>query len=121
MLIAEEDLVRAALEALLASWQGIDVIGQAATKIETVVQLQRIQADVILLSIAGIENVDRNLVSEMAQVCGRAPLVVLVMDCDQEFRSDLLSLGATAVVLRTTDPSELHRAIAESVTRESRG
>jgi DNA-binding NarL/FixJ family response regulator len=120
LLIAEERLVCAALKALVTSWRAFHVIGEAATSDEAVAQLRRDTPDVILLSLAGSDEVDRKLVSDMVQVCGPARLVVLVNGCDEEFRSDLVRFGATAVVSRTAHPSALQKAIAENRVRHER-
>jgi DNA-binding NarL/FixJ family response regulator len=50
LLIEEEVLVRAALVALITSWEGFDVVAEATTLVESLEQCRRLDPDVVLLS-----------------------------------------------------------------------
>jgi DNA-binding NarL/FixJ family response regulator len=57
LMIEEEGLVRAALVTLITSWEGFHVVGEAATKVEALEQFRRLDPDIVLLSLAGTEDV----------------------------------------------------------------
>ena len=110
MVIDEEHLVRASLKALVTSWEGFQVVGEAASKHTAVKQLDRLEPDVVLLSLRGSDEVDNRAVHDIAQVCGCARLLVLIPDGHKEFRSRLLRLG-TRVLLKTQDTIQVQRTI----------
>ena len=110
MVIDEEHLVRASLKALVASWEGFQVVGEAASKHKGVKQLSRLQPDVVLLSLPGSDEVDNRTAHDIARVYGSARLLILIADGHEEFRSELLRLR-TRVLLKTQDPIEVQRMI----------
>src|SRR5215813_6460848 len=110
MVIDEEPLVRASLKALVTSWEGFQVVGEAASKRKFVKQLSRLEPDVVLLSLPGSDEVDNRTAHDIARVYGSARLLVLIADGDEEFRSELLRLG-THVLLKTQDPIEVQRTM----------
>ena len=107
----EEALVRAALQALLTSWSGIQIVGEAATKDEAIQQLRRLEPHVIVLSLGGTEEVDLKTVRDVAAISGRAKLLALVGECNRDFRLQVVRYGARGVVLRSKPASELQKAI----------
>ena len=119
MVIDEEHLVRASLKALVASWEGFQVVGEAASKHKGVKQLSRLQPDVVLLSLPGSDEVDNRTAHDIARVYGSARLLVLITDGDEEFRSELLRLR-TRVLLKTQDPIEVQRTI-QNIYATTRG
>jgi len=110
MVIDEEHLVRASLKALVTSWEGFQVVGEAASKRKFVKQLSRLEPDVVLLSLPCSDEVDNRTAHHMARVYGSARLLILIAAGDEEFRSELLRLR-TRVLLKTQDPIELQRTI----------
>jgi DNA-binding NarL/FixJ family response regulator len=111
LLVEEEALVRAALQALVASWPGFHVVAAAATKDEAAQQLRRAQPHVVLVSLGGIEDSDLKIVRELMAISGRARLLTLVGDCNKDFRLQIIRYGARGVVLRSKPASELQKAI----------
>jgi DNA-binding NarL/FixJ family response regulator len=109
-LIDEEPIVRAALVSLINSWQGFQINCEAAVD-SAIEPLSRLGCDVVLLSLAGCEEADAATIKTVARLCGSAPLVVLVGDCSEEFRTQLSPLGATCVLLKTEHPRELQNVI----------
>src|SRR5262245_153636 len=109
-LIDDEALVRAAIESIINSWEGFQIVGEAPvdTAIE---QLHRVSCDVVLLSLAGTDDVDGLIAKAVARNCRNSPLVVLVGACDENFRKRLLRFGANRVVLKTEHPNELRSVI----------
>jgi len=119
MVIDEEHLVRASLKALVASWEGFQVVGEAASKHKGVKQLSRLQPDVVLLSLPGSDEVDNRTAHDIARVYGSARLLILIADGHEEFRSELLRLR-TRVLLKTQDPIEVQRTI-QNIYATTRG
>src|SRR5262245_42104214 len=111
LLMEEEALVRAALQALVSSWQGFEVVAEAATKDEALQQLRRSEPHVILLSLGGTDDGDLKMVRDLASISGRARLIALVGECNQDFRLQIVRYGARGVVLRSKPASELQKAI----------
>jgi len=111
LLMEEEALVRAALQALVASWPGFQIIAEASTKDEAAQQLRRSEPHVIVLSLGGTEDGDLKMVREMAAMSGGAKLLALVGECNQDFRLQIVRYGARGVVLRSKPASELQKAI----------
>jgi len=111
LLIEEEVLVREALKALLASW-GLNV-GEAANTDEVLLHISNLKPDITLLSINGNEEVDSEIVREMVSVCGDAPLLVLLGTDDEDFRLQVIRLGAKNAVPKTKPVLELQKAIQE--------
>jgi DNA-binding NarL/FixJ family response regulator len=111
LLVEEEALVRAALQALVASWSGFHVVGEAATKDEVAQQFRRVQPHVVLVSLGGIEDSDLKTVRELTAISGHARLLTLVGDCNKDFRLQIIRNGARGVVLRSKPASELQKAI----------
>jgi DNA-binding NarL/FixJ family response regulator len=111
LLVEEEALVRAALQALLASWPGFDVVGEAATKDDALQQLRRCDAHVVVFSIGGTEDGDLKIIGDVAAASGHARLLVLAGECNRDFRLQIVRYGARGVVLRSRPASELQKAI----------
>ena len=109
-LIDEEPIVRAALVSLINSWQGFQITCEVAVD-SALEQLSRVGFDVVLLSLAGCEETDTATVKTVARLCGNSPLVVLVGDCNEDFRTQLSPLGATCVLLKTEHPRILQNVI----------
>src|SRR5262245_58134656 len=111
LLMEEEALVRAALQALVASWAGFQIVAEAGTKDEAVQQLRRLEPHVIVLSLGGTEDGDLKTIRDMAAISGRAKLLALVGECNRDFRLQVVQYGARGVVLRSKPASELQKAI----------
>src|SRR5262245_43941931 len=109
-LIEEEGLVRAALVALVTSWEGFHVVAEAATKAEALEQFRRVDPDVVLLSLAGTD--DATLVPEISRACGRTRLLVLLSHCPEDLRLVMRGL-ANRVVAKTEHPEALKKAIQD--------
>jgi DNA-binding NarL/FixJ family response regulator len=110
LVIEEEDLVRAALVALVTSWEGFDVVAEAATKVEALQQFRRLEPDVVLLSLEATE--DATLVPEISWACGRTRLLVLLSPCPEDLRLVITAL-AKRVVAKTEHPEVLKKAIQD--------
>jgi DNA-binding NarL/FixJ family response regulator len=110
LLIEEEGLVRAALVALVTSWEGFHIVAEATTEVEALEHCRRVNPDVVLLSIDGTE--DATLVPEISRACGRRRLLVLLSHCPEDLRLVMTGL-AKRVVAKTENPKELKKAIQD--------
>jgi two-component system response regulator DevR len=111
LLVDEERLVRAALQKLVESWPEYEVVGEVGSKEETLGMLDRLDPDVVLLSLPGEETQSVEIVSELVQVAGRAQLLVLVGEGVPGLAAEIVRMGARGVVRKNRAPDELRRAI----------
>jgi|SRR5262245_21223658 len=111
LLIEEEVLVREALKAILESW-GLNG-GEVANADEAAWHIRHLRPDIVLLSLSGNEELDSTIVRDVVSACGDAPLLVLLASDDEDFRSQVIRLGARSVVLKTKPVLELQKAIQE--------
>jgi DNA-binding NarL/FixJ family response regulator len=111
LLVEEESLVRTALQKLLESWPQYEVVGEAGSKNETLEMLERLDPDVILLTLPGDESEGLEVVRELAQASERAQLLVLMGDSEPGLAVQVVRLGARGVVRKKRAADELRRAI----------
>ena len=111
LLVEEEALVRTALQKLLESWAGFEVIGEASSKDETLELINHLDPDVILLSLPGGEDRDLEVVQDRAQASGRARILVLMGQCEPPARIRVVRMGARGVVQKKKSANELRKAL----------
>src|SRR5215510_6151373 len=111
LLVDEECLVRASLAALLSSWNGFQIIGEAETKDDALTQCRLQEPDVILLSLAGSEEIDSEVAHEVARACGGSRVIVLVGQCTDDFLFRLMQCGVACVLAKGDQPAKLKEAI----------
>ena len=106
-----EALVRAGLRALLEEDGTVTVVGEAATGEEVLDLAGRLKPDVVLLDagLPGLDSVEttRRLLAESG-----VPVMLLANSEADEHTFAALRAGASGVVLKDTEPSELVRAVA---------
>jgi|SRR5262245_216004 len=117
-LVDEECLVRASLAALLSSWNGFQIIGEAETKDDVLKQCRQHEPDVILLSLAGSEEIDSEVVHEVARACGGSRVIVLVGQCTNDFVFRLMQCGVAHVLVKGDQPTKLKEAIQGVYSRQ---
>jgi DNA-binding NarL/FixJ family response regulator len=110
LLVAEETLVRAALQKLLESWPEYEVVGLTGTKEETIEMLRHVAADIVLLTL-GNSNPDLETVSELAKACDPGRLLVLVGETAPSFAAQLVTFGAKGVFGKHKSPDKLRKAL----------
>jgi two-component system nitrate/nitrite response regulator NarL len=119
VLIADYDIhIRHGLQALLAAWSQIEVVGAAANGVEAVQLVEKCQPDVVLMGIPmlvaarrGSERMDR--LETIRLIKSRQPqvrIVVLAMYATQ--RAAALAAGADAFLLKGCPAQDLLDAIA---------
>ncbi len=111
LLADDHKIVREGLHALVASQEGMDVVGEASNGREAVQMTVDLKPDVVVMDVAmpdlnGIESTRRILVENP-----RCKIVGLSMHSDRRFLSEMLKAGATAYLLKDSAFEELASAI----------
>jgi DNA-binding NarL/FixJ family response regulator len=106
-----EALVRAGLRALLEEDGTVTVVGEAATGEEVLDLAGRLKPDVVLLdaSLPGLDSVETTL--RLLADSG-VPVMLLATSEADDHTFAALRAGASGVLLKDTEPSELVRAVA---------
>lgn len=114
VLIADDqELVRSGYRVILASYDGIEVVGQARDGEEAVQRAQELRPDVVLMDIRmprrnGIE-ATRDITANPL-LAGTHVLVLTTFDID-EYVYDALAAGASGFLLKDADPDDIVAAI----------
>ena len=111
LLLEDEALVRAALQKLLESWAGFEVIREAPVKDFTSELNVGSDPDVVLLSLQGEHDTDLDVIQGLARTYSRGRVLVLVGECSVDFRIRIIKMGARGVVLKNKQADELRKAI----------
>ena len=106
-----EALVRAGLRALLEEDGTITVVGEAATGEEALDLAGQLKPDVVLLE-AGLPGLDSVETTRRLLADSGVPVMLLANSEADEHTFAALRAGASGVVLKDTEPSELVRAVA---------
>ncbi|MFJ4469721.1 response regulator [Streptomyces sp. NPDC089424] len=115
LLCDDHAVVRAGLRALLASAQGIEVVGEAATGEEALALSRKLTPDVVLMDLqlgAGMTGVDatRRLTSGDGTAHVPHVLVLTTYDTDADI-TRAIEAGATGYLLKAERPEELFAAL----------
>jgi DNA-binding NarL/FixJ family response regulator len=106
-----EALVRAGLRALLEEDGTVTVVGEAATGEEALDLAAQLKPDVVLLD-AGLPGLDSVETTRRLLADSGVPVMLLANSEADEHTFAALRAGASGVVLKDTEPSELVRAVA---------
>lgn len=113
LVVDDQDLVRSGFKAILGTYDGIEIVGEARNGAEAVDEAQRLRPDVVLMDIRmpeknGIEAC-RDITSNPLLAKTRV-LVLTTFDID-EYVYDALGAGASGFLLKDADPDEIAAAI----------
>ena len=106
-----EALVRAGLRALLEEDGTVTVVGEAATGEEVLDLAGQLKPDVVLLD-AGLPGLDSVETTRRLLADSGVPVMLLATSEADDHTFAALRAGASGVVLKDTEPSELVRAVA---------
>lgn len=106
-----EALVRAGLRALLEEDGTVTVVGEAATGEEALDLAGQLKPDVVLLD-AGLPGLDSVETTRRLLADSGVPVMLLATSEADDHTFAALRAGASGVVLKDTEPSELVRAVA---------
>lgn len=109
----DQDLVRSGYRAILGSYDGLEVVGEARNGEEAVTRAQELRPDVVLMDIRmpvrnGIE-ATRDITSN--PLLGRTHVLVLTTFDIDEYVYDALAAGASGFLLKDADPDDIAHAI----------
>lgn len=113
LVVDDQDLVRSGFKAILGTYEGISIVGEARNGAEAVQEAQRLKPDVVLMDIrmpemSGIEAcqaITGNPLLRKTRV-----LVLTTFDID-EYVYDALGAGASGFLLKDADPDDIVAAI----------
>ncbi len=113
LVVDDQELVRSGFVAILSSYEGIEVVGQARNGVEAVARAQELRPDVVLMDIRmpekdGIQatrDITENPLLRKTHV-----LVLTTFDID-EYVFDALEAGASGFLLKDAEPDDIVSAI----------
>lgn len=119
MIVDDHGVVRAGLERLAVTFDGVDVVGSAADGAEAVELAAELRPDVVLMDLE-MPRVDG--IEATRRIVGAAQppqIVVLTSFSDRERILRALDAGAVGYVLKDAAPEELEKAIRAAARGES--
>ncbi|MGX1472436.1 UNVERIFIED_CONTAM: DNA-binding NarL/FixJ family response regulator [Streptomyces canus] len=121
LLCDDHAVVRAGLRALLASADGIDVVGEAATGEEALAMAAHLGPDVVLMDLQLDDGMDGvTAIRQLTAGDARGPrvLVLTMFDTDADI-TRAIEAGATGYLLKAEQPEELFTAIRDAASGRS--
>jgi DNA-binding NarL/FixJ family response regulator len=111
LLVDDDDLMRAGLEAVLSSDERIDVVGEAADGRTAVEQAKTLRPDVVLMDVRMPEQDGIAATRAIVAASPDVKVAVLTTFEQDDYIFGALSAGASAFLLKRTKPEELIAAI----------
>ena len=113
LVVDDQDLVRGGFKAILGTYEGIEIVGEARNGADAVQEAQRLRPDVVLMDIRmpemnGIEAA--RAITGNPLLAKTRVLVLTTFDVD-EYVYDALGAGASGFLLKDADPDEIVAAI----------
>lgn len=113
LVVDDQDLVRGGFKAILGTYEGIEIVGEARNGADAVQEAQRLRPDVVLMDIRmpvrnGID-ATRDITSNPL-LMGTHVLVLTTFDID-EYVYDALAAGASGFLLKDAEPDDIVEAI----------
>lgn len=115
LVVDDHAVVRRGIEQMLATADGIDVVGSATDGAEAVIRAAELQPDVVLMDLSmpeldGIE-ATRRVVAAAAAAEHETRVIVLTSFTEQRRVLDALQAGASGYILKDATPDEVVAAI----------
>jgi len=112
ILLADDHAVlRSGLKLLLESQPDFQVVGEAASGIETLELAERLQPDLILLDLSMPQLGGLDAIPTLKRLCPAVKILILTMHDDPQYLRTALKNGATGYVLKKAADAELISAI----------
>lgn len=119
LLVDDGPMFREALQSLLASRPGIQIVGEAANGLEAIQQAAALRPDVILMDVR-MPSMDGVEATRRIRACyPECRVLLLTTFHDDEYVFDGLSAGANGYLLKDAQSSELERALEVVAQGES--
>ena len=113
LVVDDQDLVRGGFKAILGTYEGIEIVGEARNGADAVQEAQRLRPDVVLMDIRmpemnGIEAT--RAITGNPLLAKTRVLVLTTFDVD-EYVYDALGAGASGFLLKDAEPDDIVEAI----------
>ena len=111
LLVDDHEMVRIGLAAVLATEEGIEVVGEASNGQEGVRLAKEYRPDVVLMDLVmeGMDGVETT--RQIMQICPDCKVIVLTSYLDDEKIYPVIEAGAFSYLLKTSRASEIAQAI----------
>lgn len=111
VLADDHALFRAGLRALLHSFQGIQVVGEAGNGHEAIQLVERERPDLVLMDIAIPELTGLEATARITKALPKVRIIILSMHANEEYVRQALQAGASGYLMKGAEPSELELAV----------
>ncbi|MBI4336733.1 MAG: response regulator transcription factor [Chloroflexi bacterium] len=111
LLVDDHAVVRLGVKALLEAEEGFEVVGEASSGREALLEVRRLQPDLVLLDIT---LPDMNGLETMGQIKAMAPetrVVILTMHEDEEYFFRAIQAGATGYIVKGAGSDQIAAAL----------
>ncbi|TZF79801.1 response regulator, partial [Cognatilysobacter lacus] len=107
----DHNLIRAGLHRLVASFDGIEVVGEASSADEAVMRTREVQPNVVLLDLSMPGRNGFDALDELRRVAPDTAVVIMSMHDDAGHVREALARGASGFVVKEAAPAELEVAL----------
>ena len=111
LIVDDDDLMRAGLRGVLASDDGIELVGEANDGREAAYRVRLLQPDVVLMDVRMPDLDGISATRELAAAYPEVKVVILTTFEQDDYIFGALSAGASGFLLKRTRPEELIAAI----------
>lgn len=111
----DHTLVRAGLRRLLESFDGVEVVAEAASADEAVIRARQALPDAVLLDLSMPGRSGFEALDELRQACPDVAVVIMSMHDDPMHVRAALSRGASGFIVKEAAPAELEIALRAAV------
>src|SRR5262245_41406345 len=111
LLVDDHALVRAGFRSLLASMEGIEVVGEAVNGQEAVSQAQALRPDVVVMDVMMPQLNGLDATARIVAARPETRVLILTMNASEEYIRQALRAGASGYLLKESTPTELEQAI----------
>lgn len=118
LLVDDHQVVRSGLRMLLASESDVEIVGEAGTGKEALVEVQASNPDVVLMDIGLPDMSGIDATREIKKLYPRVAVVALTIHEDEEYFFRMLEAGAGGYVPKRAAPEELLTAIRTAAKGE---
>ncbi len=115
VLADDHHIVRQSLRALLEAETDFRIVGEAATGLEAVELIERLQPDVLVVDIMMPELNGLEVTRQVKRRWPKMAIVILSMHENEAYVVEALRAGASAYVLKKANAQELVHAISQSL------
>ena len=109
LVVDDQDLVRGGFKAILGTYEGIEIVGEARNGADAVQEAQRLKPDVVLMDIRMPEMRGDEFLAylKLNELFKQIPVVMLSSEDSTSERIRLLEEGAEDYIVKPFNPQEL--------------